>query len=187
MPETNGRPALFLDRDGVIIENRSNYVRSWADVEIYPQAVQALAAFSEQPYAIVIVTNQSVVGRGFVPLAEIEAINNRLIEVIRGAGGRVDAAFICPHAPDDHCDCRKPKPGMLLQAAEALGLDLGHSVMIGDALSDVAAGRAAGVAQSILLRTGRGKEQERLPGAEEMRPFPVFDTLAAALSSLTKE
>lgn len=187
MPETNGRPALFLDRDGVIIENCDNYVRSWADVEIYPQALQALAAFSEQPYAIVIVTNQSVVGRGYVPLAEIEAINNRLIEVIRRAGGRVDAAFICPHSPDDNCNCRKPKPGLLLQAAEALGLNLGRSVMVGDALSDVAAGRAAGVAQSILLRTGRGRQQERLPGAEEMRPFPVFDTLADALASLTKK
>lgn len=185
MPEANGRPALFLDRDGVIIENCSNYVRSWADVDIYPQALEALAAFRGRPYAIVIVTNQSVVGRGYLPLAEAEAINHRLVAVIEAAGGRVDAALICPHAPEDNCDCRKPEPGLLLRAAESLSLDLGRSVMIGDALSDVQAGRAAGVGQSILVRTGRGKQQEMLSEAVGLRPFPVFDTLADALASLT--
>jgi D-glycero-D-manno-heptose 1,7-bisphosphate phosphatase len=183
MPEANGRPALFLDRDGVIIQNRPDYVRSWADVDIYPEALQALAAFSEQPYQIIIVTNQSAIGRGLLSLAEAEAINNRLVEVIEAAGGRVDAVFMCPHAPEANCDCRKPKPGLLLQAAEATSLDRGRSLMIGDALSDLRAGRSAGVGRSILVRTGRGKQQETLAEAEELRPFPVFDTLADALEN----
>jgi D-glycero-D-manno-heptose 1,7-bisphosphate phosphatase len=184
MAKATGRPALFLDRDGVIIENCSNYVRSWADVDIYPQALQALVAFRERPYQIIMVTNQSVVGRGHLSLAEAEAINKRLVEVIEAAGGRVDAVLMCPHAPADACECRKPKPGLLLQAAEALSLDLGRSVMIGDALSDVQAGRAAGVGQSILVLTGRGAEQAVLPEAEALRPIPIYASLADALETL---
>ena len=157
------QPALFLDRDGVIIENCSNYVRSWADVELFPQALAALAAWRDSPYRIILVTNQSAVGRGHISRATAEAINDQLLDVIRDAGGRVDAVFMCPHGPDDGCDCRKPRPGLLLQAAAALDIDLSRSVMIGDALSDVAAGRAAGVSQAILLRTGRGRDQEQLP------------------------
>jgi D-glycero-D-manno-heptose 1,7-bisphosphate phosphatase len=185
MPEANSHPALFLDRDGVIIENRPSYVRSWADVDIYPQALQALATFSDQPYQIIIVSNQSAIGRGLLSLAEAEAINKRLVEVIEAAGGRVDAVFMCPHTPEEKCNCRKPKAGLLLQAAEVMSLDLGRSLMIGDALSDLQAGQAAGVGRSILVRTGRGKEQETLAEAEALRPFPVFDTLADALDSLS--
>ena len=178
------QPALFLDRDGVIIENCSNYVRSWADVELFPQALAALAAWRDSPYRIILVTNQSAVGRGHISRATAEAINDQLLDVIRESGGRVDAVFMCPHGPDDGCDCRKPRPGLLLQAAAALDIDLSRSVMIGDALSDVAAGRAAGVSQAILLRTGRGRDQEQLPAAAGLQPIPTYDTLADALAAL---
>ncbi len=178
------QPAIFLDRDGVIIENCSNYVRSWADVEIFPQALAALAAVRHSDYRIVLVTNQSAVGRGHISRETAEAINDRLLAVIRDAGGRVDAVYMCPHGPDDGCDCRKPLPGLLLRAADELDIDLARSVMIGDALTDIRAGQAAGARQSILLRTGRGRDQERLPAADGLPPFPVFDTLADALASL---
>jgi len=178
------QPAIFLDRDGVIIENCSNYVRSWADVELFPQALAALAAVHDSPYRIILVTNQSAVGRGLISYETAAAINERLLGVIRAAGGRVDAVYMCPHGPDDHCDCRKPLPGLLLRAAAELDIDLPRSVMIGDALSDVQAGQAAGVSQSILLRTGRGAAQEQLPAASDLPAFPVYDTLAGALSAL---
>lgn len=174
------QPAIFLDRDGVIIENCSNYVRSWADVAIFPQAIAALAAIHDCPYRIVLVTNQSAVGRGHITLATATAINDRLLAHVRAAGGRIDAVYMCPHGPDDGCDCRKPQPGLLLQAAEELGIDLSRSVMIGDALSDVMAGQAAGV-RAVLLRTGRGRVQERLPAAAALPPFLIYDTLADAL------
>jgi D-glycero-D-manno-heptose 1,7-bisphosphate phosphatase len=178
------QPAIFLDRDGVIIENRADYVQSWADVSIYPQALAALARISAEPYRIIIVTNQSAVGRGIISLGQVEAINEQLVEKIAEAGGRVDAVFTCPHAPGDQCDCRKPRPGLLLQAARALNLDLARSIMVGDALSDLQAGRAAGVAQVALVCTGRGQSQASLPQAAEMDPFPIFGELAAALDSL---
>jgi D-glycero-D-manno-heptose 1,7-bisphosphate phosphatase len=180
------QPAIFLDRDGVIIENCSNYVRSWADVEVFPQALEALAAVRHSPYRIVLVTNQSAVGRGHISIETAEAINDRLLALIREAGGRVDAVYMCPHGPDDGCDCRKPRPGLLLRAAEELDLDLSRSVMIGDALTDVQAGQSAGVRQAILLRTGRGGDQERLPAAGNLPPFVVYDTLADALDNLSK-
>lgn len=180
------QPAIFLDRDGVIIENCDNYVRSWADVEIFPQALEALAAVHDSPYRIILVTNQSAIGRGHITHEIAAAINNRLLALLGDAGCRVDAVYMCPHGPDDGCDCRKPLPGLLLRAAAELDIDLGRSVMIGDALSDIQAGQAAGVRQAILLRTGRGRDQEQLPAAAGLPPFIVFDTLADALHSLIK-
>jgi len=177
-------PALFLDRDGVIIENRANYVRSWADVEIFPQAVAALARVRHLPLKIILVTNQSAVGRGIISLETAQTINERLMAEIEEANGRVDAAYLCPHAPDDHCSCRKPLPGLLHQAAREHDIDLSQSVMIGDALTDLAAGKAAGVREVVLLRTGRGKVQLGLAEAEGLRPFAVYNTLAAALDDL---
>jgi D-glycero-D-manno-heptose 1,7-bisphosphate phosphatase len=179
-------PAIFLDRDGVIIENRPDYVRRWEDVCFYPQALQALAGIRTSPYKIVIVTNQSAVGRGLISLETVVQINQRIIETIEAHGGRINGSFLCPHAPQDDCDCRKPKPRLFHQAARALTLDLGKSYLIGDALSDVLAGQAAGLRQAALVRTGRGAEQENLARPEELKPFLTFDTLSEALSTLVQ-
>ncbi len=178
------RPAVFLDRDGVIIENRSDYVRSWDDVAFYEQALEALRLMRALPCAIVIVTNQSAVGRGIISLAQAEAINRQVVEHIRSQGGRVDAAYLCPHAPGTGSPCRKPQPGMLLQAARDLNLDLSRSWMVGDALTDVQAGQAAGVAQSVLVRTGRGATQLSLPEAARLGAFRVVDDLLALVPYL---
>jgi len=177
-------PAIFLDRDGVVIENRAAYVRTWDEVSIYPQALAALARASDSLYKIVLVTNQSAVGRGIISLQAAQEINRRLVTVIQEAGGRVDGVFMCPHAPEEGCDCRKPQPGLLHQAARALDLDLPRSILVGDSLSDLLAGEAAGVGQVVLVRSGRGRDQERLPRPERLRRFPVFDTLADALRDL---
>jgi D-glycero-D-manno-heptose 1,7-bisphosphate phosphatase len=177
-------PAIFLDRDGVLIENRPNYVRSWGDVELFPQAVEAVAAVSHWPYKIIIVTNQSAIGRGLVSLETVEAINQRLVELVAAANGRIDAVFTCPHAPQENCACRKPRPGLLLQAAAQHDLDLSQSIMIGDALTDLLAGRRAGVKLSALVRTGRGNEQLQLPEARPLQPIPTFADLSAALQAV---
>jgi D-glycero-D-manno-heptose 1,7-bisphosphate phosphatase len=179
-------PAIFLDRDGVIIENRPSYVRSWADVSIFPQALEALARIQSSLYKIVIVTNQSAIGRGILPLETAQCINQRLLRTMEEAGGRIDGIFMCPHAPGDQCGCRKPKPGLLLMAAQALSLDLSQSIMIGDALSDLAAGQSAGIPYSILVRTGRGASQALLPLPAGLNPFRTYDTLASALADLIK-
>ncbi len=174
------RAGVLLDRDGVIIENREQYVRSWADVSIFPQALEALARLHDAGCPVALVTNQSVVGRGLLSLAEAQEINSRLVAAIERAGGRVAGVYMCPHAPDDGCACRKPRPGLIRQAAEELGLDLSHSALIGDALSDLEAGERAGVGWTALVRTGRGAAEER----RAARPVRVFDTLSAAVEAL---
>jgi len=177
-------PALFLDRDGVIMENRANYVRTWDDVAIFPQAVAALARIRNMPFKIILVTNQSAVGRGLITLEEAQTINDRVINEVERGNGRIDAAYICPHAPSDNCNCRKPLPGLLLQAAADHAIDLSRSIMIGDALTDVAAGQNAGVGQTILLLTGRGRDQAKLPQAQQLAPFTIYQSLSAALSAI---
>ena len=176
--------AIFLDRDGVIIENVASYVRSWADVSILPGAVEALARLKTSPIKIIVVTNQSAVGRGILPLSEAHQINDRLVRVIEEAGGRVDGVFMCPHAPQESCSCRKPEPGLFLQAASAFSLDLGRSILVGDALTDIRAGQAAGIKTNVLVRTGRGADQLALPEARLLPPFAVYDRLSDVIDSL---
>ena len=175
-------PAIFLDRDGVLIENKTDYVRNWSQVNIFPEAIRSLSRL--KTYKIVIVTNQSAVGRGLISLDTANDINHRLLHLIHLQGGRVDGVYLCPHKPDDDCVCRKPKPGLLLQAAAELTLDLSRSWMIGDAWSDVKAGQAAGVRQSILLRTGRGREQLLLPPPETAIQTLIFDDLSQAIDAI---
>jgi D-glycero-D-manno-heptose 1,7-bisphosphate phosphatase len=177
------RPALFIDRDGVLIENRDNYVRSWSDVEFLPGILDGMAQARSLPFLIIVVTNQSAVGRGHISLESAEAINRRVVAEIESAGGRIDGAYICPHAPEDACACRKPLPGMLHQAAEALAIDLSRSIMVGDALTDIMAGQAAGVGEAVLVRTGRGGMQEMLPEAADLPSFRVVDSLLDVLAA----
>jgi D-glycero-D-manno-heptose 1,7-bisphosphate phosphatase len=177
-------PAIFLDRDGVLIENRSDYIRDWSQVKIIPEAIQALSFPPIKNYKVVIVTNQSAVGRGFMLLKVADQINQRLIDLIHDHGGRIDGIYMCPHKPENDCSCRKPLPGLLLQAAKDLSLDLEHSWMIGDAWSDVQAGQAAGVRGTILLKTGRGPEQLLQARVEKVTGNLVFDNLPLAFEAI---
>ena len=174
------KPAIFLDRDGVLIENRPDYVKTWEEVEIYPGVLDSLAKASRSPYRFVIVTNQSGVGRGLIDLQDAEDINRKLVVEVQKAGGRIDAVSMCIHSPEQNCDCRKPRPGLILHGARLLGIDLEESMMIGDALSDMEAGKAAGVGKLAMVRTGRGEEQLK---AIERTPL-VFEDLKDALESL---
>ena len=174
--------AIFLDRDGVLIENRSEYVREWSHVKIFPEAIKALSHLRD--YKIVIVTNQSAVGRGLISLETADEINKQLIEVIRENEGQIDGVFMCPHAPGDQCNCRKPNPGLLLQAAKELSLNLSQSWMIGDAWSDLLAGKAAGVRGVALLKNGLGNEQLSQPQPDSLVDYFVFNDLSEALTAI---
>jgi len=123
---------------------RLDYVRRWEDVELLPGSLEALARLTAAGYDLVVLTNQSAIGRRLVTRAVVDEINRRLAEAAEQLGGRIRAFLVCPHAPADDCDCRKPRPGLLLRAQDELGIDLSRAVMIGDQLSDVAAARAAG-------------------------------------------
>ena len=179
-------PAIFLDRDGVIIENRSDYIRSWADVTIFPHAVTALAKMATCPYKFILVTNQSAVGRQILSLRDADEINHRLITELEMKGCRIDGVYMCPHIPDQECTCRKPRPGLILRAAQEMSLDLTRSVMVGDAWTDAQAGYAAQVGRLALVRTGRGQEQSQMPRPAGLEAVQIYDSLAQALDDLVR-
>jgi D-glycero-D-manno-heptose 1,7-bisphosphate phosphatase len=182
---TTLKPAIFLDRDGVIVENRADYVKSISEIQILAGALAALARAAQLEARLVVVSNQSAIGRGLLTEAGLQAITAHLQAAITAAGGRIDGWYFCPHRPDAGCHCRKPKPGMLLDAAADLGLDLPASVIIGDAMSDLLAGQAAGT-QAILVRTGRGQSQVPGLSAAGLAAVPVVADLAAALEQLVR-
>ncbi|HEX5837032.1 MAG TPA: HAD family hydrolase [Anaerolineales bacterium] len=177
--------AVFLDRDGVLIENRSDYVRDWSHVTILPGVMDALSGFHKVGFKIVIVTNQSAVGRGLLSLGTAQEINDRLIHTIKESGGWVDAFYMCPHTPQDECNCRKPLPGMLLQAAQEWFLDLRSSWMVGDAWSDLLAGQTAGLQGTILVKTGRGTSQLLETQPAEIQPYRIADDLFSAYNFIS--
>jgi len=178
-------PAVFLDRDGVLIENRADYIQDWSQVVLLPNTISALSKFRNTKYKIVLVTNQSAVGRGLISLKTATEINEKLARVVEINGGRIDAIYMCPHAPEDHCDCRKPRSGLFLQAARELSLDLGSSWVIGDAWSDLLAGQAASLRGVILVKTGRGTVQLQQPKPDNLKSYLVFDDLSGALASIS--
>jgi D-glycero-D-manno-heptose 1,7-bisphosphate phosphatase len=174
------QPAVFLDRDGVINHNRPDHVKTWEEFAFLPQALGALRRLAALDWPVVVVSNQAAVGRGLVDWGTVEEINTRMAAVVRDFGGRVDAVLCCPHRPDEGCACRKPQPGLLLQAAERLGLDLEASFLIGDAESDVLAARSAGC-RPVLVETGRGAEQLALLRRHGVDGFHVAASLAEAV------
>ena len=142
--------AVFLDRDGVINRDRPDFVKSWEEFEFLPHSLEALAVLSQTPYKIVVITNQSGVGRGLLTQRTLEQMHARMIDCVRSGGGRIDAIYYCPHAPSVGCDCRKPAYGLFLKAARDLDINLTLSWAIGDSHRDAQAANRAGV-QGILL------------------------------------
>lgn len=153
-------PALFLDRDGTLIE-LVDYLANPADVRLIDAAVDAVGYANASGVAVVIVTNQSGIGRGYYDWDAFEAVQARLHELLAAADVYVDATYACPHPPPEaggpqRSVYRKPAPGMLLRAAADLGLNLAKSLIAGDSAADLAAGKAAGLAAGILVETGYG-------------------------------
>lgn len=156
------REAVFLDRDGTLIEE-VHYLAHPEQVRLIPGAAEAVRRLNSLGVLVVVVTNQGGVARGYFPESRVTEVHEHLAALLAQQGARVDAFYYCPHHPTEGldpyrvaCDCRKPRPGMLLAAARDLGIDLARSWMIGDKPCDAGAGHAAGC-RSLLVRTGHGK------------------------------
>lgn len=149
----SGDAAVFLDRDGVLNVRppEHEYVTEPGRFVWLPRAAEGVAYLNRSGYRVVVVSNQRGVARGLVERRTLAAVEARITRELRRVGGRIDAFRYCTHDLADSCDCRKPRPGLLLRAAQDLGLDVGRSAMVGDAESDVEAGRAAGCGTTILI------------------------------------
>jgi len=186
-PEARTARAIFIDRDGVVNHKvLSGYVRHPDEFSVLPEALAGIVRLTrETGYKIVLLTNQSVVGRGEIPRRTLEAIHEKLLGEVEAAGGRFDLLQVCAHAPWLGCSCRKPQPGMLLDAAQQLGLDLTRSWTIGDAVRDMLAGRHAGTRLGFIRYRAWHDERdwERLVTEKHVVDF-VADTLDEAVTKL---
>ena len=172
---------VILDRDGTINEDSDQYIKSPSEWRPIEGSLDAIARLTQAGYRLVVATNQSGIARGLFDTSTLIAIHDRLQQAAAQAGGRIDAFFFCPHAADSACECRKPRPGMLLEIARRFNVSLADVYMVGDSQRDLEAAAAAG-ARPVLVLTGKGRKtqgDDKLPPGTE-----VFADLAAFASHL---
>jgi D-glycero-D-manno-heptose 1,7-bisphosphate phosphatase len=171
---------LLLDRDGVVNEDSSDYVKSPAEWRAVPGSIDAIADLYRGGFDIVVVTNQSGIGRGLFSVADLEGIHATMIDAVRGGGGRLAGIYYCPHRPDEGCGCRKPATGLLEQVSRDFGRSLTGVPFIGDKVSDVLAAEADG-ARPMCVGTGLDAEECRRARERGAETFPSLREAAAAL------
>lgn len=175
---------IILDRDGVINYDSDDYIKSPAEWEPIPGSLAAIAKLCRAGHSVVVATNQSGLGRGYYNEETLRQIHYKMIQQLADVGGRVEGIFFCPHVPTDNCLCRKPKPGLLLQIADTLQVDLRQALLVGDSLRDIEAAQAVGC-PAILVKTG--KDEAKLlvnDEASHLSRVPVFEDLADVVDTL---
>lgn len=171
--------AVILDRDGTLNVEREGWLTRPDQMELLPGVGAAVARLNQAGLLVVVATNQSAVARGHLTLDGLAVVHERLAALLAKHGARLDAFVSCPHGPDSDCDCRKPRPGLILAAARLLSFAPAAAIMVGDAARDLQAARAAGCAGTVLVRSGKGRatEAQLAPG----EATHVADDLAAAV------
>jgi len=171
---------VLLDRDGVINEDSDQFIKSPDEWRPIPGSLEAIALLHAKGFKVAVITNQSGIARGLLDLAMLDKIHQKMLRLVAENGGAIEAIYFCPHGPENGCDCRKPKPGLLLAFAAEHQVDLHDAVLIGDSLRDIQAAEAAGV-RPILVKTGKGR---KTLNANPDLKIPVFDNLYDAANSL---
>jgi D-glycero-D-manno-heptose 1,7-bisphosphate phosphatase len=174
------RRFALIDRDGTLVVEK-NYLSNPDQLELIPGAAEALKRLQQAGWGLCLITNQSGIARGYFDMVRLESVHGRLAEMLARFGVVLDGIYVCPHAPEQHCDCRKPMPGLILQAAAAHGFNPRAAWVIGDKDVDIGAARAAG-ARSILVRTGYGRQFESAVDADG-----IADDLAQAAGVILAE
>lgn len=170
--------AVFLDRDGTLIEER-NYLSQPSQVALFPETIDALKKLKEFGFMLVMVTNQSGVGRGYFSAQDLDEVHRHIAHLLMEKNVELDAIYICPHTPNDRCSCRKPEPGLAIKASEELDIDLSRSYMIGDKPADIGLATAIG-AVPVLVRTGYGKKFQNDPETVRAAGYVADHLLDAA-------
>jgi len=183
MVETGIGHTVFLDRDGVINRDSPDYITAWEQFVFLPGSLKAICRLTAAGLVVMVITNQSAVGRGMMNTATLEAIHQNLRQAVEAQGGRIEAVFYCPHHPNGGCACRKPKPGLILQAQRKYRLDLATATMIGDSARDIECGIRSGCGRTILVQSGLHDARAQLD-AQGLRPDWVATDLAVAVDWL---
>ena len=176
--------AAFLDRDGTIIEEK-DFIGTPDEIEFVPGSIEAIKMLRSLGYKIVVVSNQSCIGRGILTEKMVAEVNQSFLERLKDQNAPADVLYFCPHHPDDNCDCRKPKTGMIERAVRELKLDLRDAVVIGDKLADIQLGKNIG-ATTVLVLTGYGRKvlDELTDSNPDEKPDFVGEDLLEAASWL---
>jgi D-glycero-D-manno-heptose 1,7-bisphosphate phosphatase len=182
---TKLQPTVFFDRDGTL-NLEKGYITDLSDIELYPDSGTVLRRLKQLGFWVVVITNQSAIGRGLMSESQFEQVNAAFREQLQQSGAGYDALYYCPHRPEDDCPCRKPKPGLIFQAAHDLGIDLSRSYMIGDKLSDIEAGNRAGC-KTILLLTGKGKQSQKAIEDKNSTPDTIQKNLTTTLAWIREQ
>ena len=165
---------VILGRDGILNVYREDHVKSPDEWEPIPGALEAVARLNHAGWHTVVATNQAGIGRGMIDMASINTVHQRMMQRLAEVGGRVDAVFFCPHTPEDNCECRKPKPGLMKQIAQRYGIEPRTVPMVGDTLRDLQAARAAGC-EPHLVRTGRAAALTDAQVVEIVQQVPMTE------------
>jgi len=176
---------VFLDRDGVINQDSPSYIKSWSEFEFLANSLAAIKHLTQAGFATIIITNQSVINRNMISLRELDFIHARLRSSVQAGGGRIADIFFCPHRPDEQCDCRKPKPGLINQAQKTYPIDMERSFMVGDSAKDIECARNAGCGHAILVKTGNGTIAGKVLAEKNIRPDYIAKDLYDAVNWIT--
>lgn len=152
---------VFLDRDGVINVDSPDYIKNESEFKFIPKSPEAIALLCKHGFKIIVITNQSLIGRKMIDPKTLDAIFSKMKAGVKKAGGNITDIFFCPHTPDDRCSCRKPAPGLILNAQKKHSIDLTRSCMVGDSAKDVECALNAGCSKALLVQTGNGLTAEK--------------------------
>ncbi|MDR3048455.1 MAG: HAD family hydrolase [Elusimicrobiota bacterium] len=177
-------PCVFLDRDGTLIHD-NNYLSSPEQVKLYSYSAAAINKLHKAGFKVIVTTNQSGIARGKFALKTLSLIHKRFFSLLKEQGSKIDGLYFCPHIDEDKCNCRKPKIGMVLQAAREHNIDLKNSFVVGDILRDYMTGVNMG-GKGILLLSGHGKKQVKLLKKEKTKPFAICRNLLTAANLIIK-
>lgn len=179
------KPAAFLDRDGTLIFDK-NYLKSPEQVKLYSYSAESVNKLRKAGFKIIIVTNQSGIGRGMFGEKDLKKVNKRFTDLLKEQGAKIDALYYCPHIDEDKCDCRKPNTGMVLKAAKEHNIDLEKSYTVGDSVRDYILGYKSG-GKGVLVLTGHGKKQQTKIKEQKIKPLAVCRTLEQAANLIIKD
>lgn len=179
--EKTYQKVVFLDRDGVINRDSADYIKSRSEFEFLPGSLEAINLLAQNGFVVIVITNQSVINRNMVTREGLEHIHRKMTAAVRSRGGEIKDIFFCPHTPQDRCDCRKPKPGLIYQAKHKYRLDLETTVMVGDSARDIECARSAGCRRAVLVQTGNGISAEKTLKTKNIFPDYVARDLLDAV------